>query len=79
MQQVVEQTADLVDSDVAVERTEWRLLGAVERYKACCEALGETPLSRDAWLVFLAELGELADDETGSQKVGLAGRCAPPG
>ena len=44
----------LIDLDLV--RTEWRLLGAVERYKAGCAATGRLPNSVDAWLVFLAEL-----------------------
>ena len=42
--------------DLDLVRTEWRLLGAVERYKAVCTAAGRPPNSLDAWLVFLAEL-----------------------
>ena len=44
--------------DLDLVRTEWRLLGAVERYKAVCTAAGRRPTSLGTWLVFLAELAK---------------------
>ena len=43
-------------SPIDLAGTEWRLLGAVERYKAACAATGRCPNSLEAWQVFLAEL-----------------------